>query len=80
VARHSDATSVKSEFYIDEGNIILKIIDDGKGFDATNLDSRKTLGLIGMQERTLLMNGSYEIHSAPGKGTEIRVIIPLPFG
>lgn len=80
VARHAEATTVTSNLYIDEGNLILKIIDNGKGFDTSTIGSKRTLGLIGMKERTLLMNGDYNINSSPGDGTEITVIIPMPVG
>lgn len=80
VARHAGATTVRSTMYVSDGSINLKIVDDGKGFDISNIDSKKTLGLIGMKERTLLMNGSYDINSSPGRGTEIMVIIPVPVG
>jgi signal transduction histidine kinase len=68
VARHAEAT------------IVLNIIDNGKGFNTATIGSKKTLGLIGMKERTLLMNGTYDINSVPGMGTEIMVIIPMPSG
>lgn len=80
VARHADATIVTSSLFIEKGNIVLKIVDNGKGFDTTIIGTKKTLGLIGMKERALLMNGTYNISSTPGAGTEITVIIPLPVG
>lgn len=76
VARHAEATLVTSSLLINQKDIFLKIADNGKGFDTSILGSKKTLGLIGMKERTLLMNGTYNITSSPGTGTEITVIIP----
>ena len=80
VARHAEATIVTSTLYSFKGELVLNITDNGKGFNTATIGSKKTLGLIGMKERTLLMNGSYDINSSPGMGTEIMVIIPIPAG
>jgi signal transduction histidine kinase len=76
VARHAQATCVKSSLLINKQEIILKISDNGNGFDVSTIGKGKTLGLIGMKERTLLMNGTYNITSSVTNGTEITVIIP----
>ena len=60
---------------------LLEIQDDGVGFnlgavDAT-YDHRGSLGMVNMRERTELVNGVLKIESAEGKGTSIRVLIPL---
>lgn len=55
------------------GQIQLSIRDDGKGFDRETV--RKTSnGLSNMQQRAALLHGKIEISSAPGKGTEIRLV------
>lgn len=77
VARHAEAKQVKGTLQLKEGTVYLTISDDGKGFDKKTVDSNKSLGLLGMRERTLLMNGDYIIDSAPGRGTEVRVSIPI---
>jgi len=55
--------------------------DDGRGFDAQAVlnaaDAHGKLGLLGMQERVMLANGTIEIESAPGAGTTMFVRIPL---
>jgi signal transduction histidine kinase len=69
------------------------ITDDGRGFDIQALQKATTqdrgsgpengsglergLGLIGMQERAVLLDGSLEITSYPGLGTTVEVRIPL---
>jgi signal transduction histidine kinase len=60
---------------------LLDIQDDGVGFnigavDAT-YDHRGSLGLVNMRERAELVNGVLKIESAEGKGTRIRVLIPM---
>jgi PAS domain S-box-containing protein len=78
VTRHAEATIVTSKLSLFKGELILNITDNGKGFNTATIGSKKTLGLIGMKERTLLMNGTYDINSSPGMGTQIMVIIPIP--
>ncbi len=60
---------------------LLEVQDDGVGFnlgavDAT-YDHRGSLGMINMRERAELINGVLKIESAEGKGTSIRVLIPM---
>ncbi len=58
----------------------MTIEDDGRGFDleeALRSDRRTGWGLLGIQERTWLLGGQYEIVSKPGRGTRIRVIVPV---
>jgi signal transduction histidine kinase len=61
--------------------VMLEIQDDGVGFDKnaveSTYDQRGSLGLKNMSERTEMVNGVFQLSSAIGKGTTIRVIIPL---
>jgi len=77
VARHAKATLVSAELDMEPDKVILTISDDGKGFDVKDIASRKTLGLLGMKERSLMMGGRYEFISRPGEGTTVRVSVPL---
>ncbi len=77
VARHANATNVESQLDGVNGKLVLKIADNGRGFDSSNISHKKTLGLLGMKERTLMMGGTYEVISQPGNGTS--VIITVPF-
>ena len=58
------------------------IRDDGQGFDASAVLRSpwqdRGLGLAGMQERAMLLDGTVKIESQPGGGTIIDVAIPLP--
>jgi len=60
---------------------LLEIEDDGVGFDLESVDAtydhRGSLGMVNMRERTELVNGVLQLDSAEGRGTRIRVIIPL---
>lgn len=77
IARHAEATVVAARLTVEDGQLALAISDNGKGFDPGQAKKKKTLGLLGMKERTLMMNGAYEIISQPGKGTSLRFCIPL---
>jgi PAS domain S-box-containing protein len=77
VARHSQAQKVNVGLDKNNGHIILKIADNGKGFD-TKRSTKKTLGLLGMKERTEMMGGEYHITSKPGEGTVVEVKVPVP--
>ena len=47
------------------------------GFNKLQIDNKRTLGILGMQERTAMMGGTYEINSYPGKGTVVVVSVPV---
>ncbi len=77
IARHAEATAVSARLYVEDERLILTIMDNGKGFDTVAAKKKKTLGLLGMKERALMMKGAYEIDSQPGKGTSLRFSVPL---
>ncbi len=73
---------VKLKFSPSDPNIaILEIIDNGVGFDVKKISEkyshRGSLGMVNLNERTDLINGLLHIDSVPGKGSRIRVFIPL---
>ena len=63
-----------------EGGIQATVIDDGAGFDPDAPPERPSLGLSGMRERIHLLGGTFEIESAPGRGTTILAWVPLAGG
>jgi PAS domain S-box-containing protein len=77
VARHSGAKKVNVSLEQNGRKIVLKIADNGKGYDMEKA-SKHTLGVLGMKERTAMMGGEYHITGFPGKGTSIEVIVPIP--
>jgi signal transduction histidine kinase len=80
VMRHAEATSVEARLERDGGQLVLQIRDNGRGFDPEEAKASKSLGLVGMQERALLINGDFRIDSAPGAGTTVTLRIPTPLG
>jgi signal transduction histidine kinase len=77
VARHSRATRVDMELTIAEDKVALEVIDNGVGIAESDLNGKKSLGLLGMHERALLFGGEVKITGTPGHGTRVSVSIPL---
>lgn len=77
VARHAKASLVKSSLSQVGDLVVLQISDNGAGFDTKTSGQKKTLGLLGMKERTLMLGGQYDISSVPGQGTTVTVTVPL---
>jgi signal transduction histidine kinase len=73
-ARHSAANVVRVQFTNGNG-LVLKVEDDGVGFDPTATDS-SGFGLVTMRERAAAVGGELFLSSAPDKGTQIEVVIP----
>jgi len=76
VARHAHATEVRVRLTISDGQLILEIADDGKGIAAAQIHEATSLGLTGMRERALLLNGRVTVTGAAGRGTTVRVEMP----
>jgi PAS domain S-box-containing protein len=77
IIKHSKASKVYIKLSKKNGQIFLKVKDNGKGFIMNSKYNRNGLGLIGMTERVDLLGGEILIDSAPKKGTKIEVKIPL---
>lgn len=73
VARHSNAKSVQISLQQHAGKLILKIKDDGIGFDENQKVKQNSYGLIGMKERTFLLDGQLILETQPGKGTCLKI-------
>jgi two-component system sensor histidine kinase UhpB len=68
-ARHSEASRVSVDLHRLEHGVELKVSDDGRGFSFAAAE--RGLGIEGMRERALLVDGEVEIHSRPGQGTTV---------
>jgi signal transduction histidine kinase len=81
VARHAQAGQVWLELRRQDGGLVIKVEDDGLGFEPKRLftaqTGRRSLGLVSMRERTELLGGQFEIQSKPGHGTKIQVWLPI---
>jgi signal transduction histidine kinase len=76
--RHASAHRIRVLLEASPERAILRVIDDGRGFDRADVDERRRgIGLFVMEERVSLVDGHLQIRSAPGSGTEVRAEIPL---
>lgn len=75
-AQHSDARSIKVNLRRRGPGVELKVSDDGRGFSFAAAE--QGLGIAGMRERALLVDGEVEIHSRPGEGTTVWLRIEAP--
>jgi PAS domain S-box-containing protein len=81
IGKHAQASMAWIELDLESPNAVtLSVRDDGLGFDPAILDpivQRGHLGLKQMRERVENLRGAFELHSQPGSGTEIHVVLPL---
>lgn len=80
IVRHSECKQVKVELGVDRGQLLLRLRDDGKGFDATKVNRNNDgqgHGLLSMSERAKTLGGELKVESNPGQGTTISLRIPL---
>jgi len=76
VIRHAGADRVEVELQADDGCVALTVADNGEGFDPS-APGGAGFGLLGMRERVMSFDGLFDVASAPGQGTRIRVALPL---
>ena len=77
MVRHAEASSVKVSLIKKKNNLELIIKDNGQGFNESIINSSNALGLLGMRERAISINGDLKIESHPGRGTSIKLSVPL---
>jgi signal transduction histidine kinase len=73
--KHARAQNIDLSLERHNGHLHLQISDDGLGFDPAG-EFPGHLGLRSMRERMLALGGTFEIWSAPGEGTRIKVTAP----
>ncbi|HVA21535.1 MAG TPA: sensor histidine kinase [Candidatus Micrarchaeia archaeon] len=80
--RHANAKLVEVILNLQPHRVSAVVKDDGEGFERATVEARLAtephLGLISMRERADLEHGRAEIVSQVGRGTEVRVTLPLP--
>ena len=81
IEKHAGATNVEVRLIASHPNVILRLEDNGCGFDPEEgyrwALENKRFGLLGMEERVRMMQGSFTLHSALGQGTKIIVEFPV---
>ena len=80
IVRHAAARSVEVRLFLAGDLLALEVEDDGRGFDPLTLTRPESLGFLGMRERASALHGSLEVDSEPGRGTLVRLRIPVSAG
>ena len=75
VGRHAQATTCRVSLYRDDRHAVLEVDDDGKGFDQGTAGRGE--GLTNLEKRAADLGGRTTIDSTPGRGTTVRVVVPL---
>jgi len=79
--RHASAQSIRVKLAVEQRMLLLEVADDGAGFDLDAKRSRAaqgaSLGLLSMEERAHLLDGTLQIHTTVGRGTRITARVPL---
>jgi two-component system NarL family sensor kinase len=80
IEKHARAREVRLRIAFHGGSIVLKIQDDGRGFDSkrgrTGKGKWRGIGLTNMRERAEFLGGTCTVESAPKRGTTITVRVP----
>ncbi len=77
--KHANAQAIDVELRYEREDLVLRVRDDGRGFDAEMAIPLGIghYGLTGMRERTERIGGRLTLRSAPGEGTELLIVVPL---
>lgn len=78
VAKHAGVAAARLVAWEDGGEVVVRVEDDGAGFDPAAADRSASggLGLFSVRERTKHVGGRFEIDSAPGRGTRVTLAVP----
>lgn len=77
VTRHARATDVVMQLKREDGTLCLSVKDNGVGMPKSALESRRSLGLLGMQERAMMFGGDVRIEGGVGAGTQVTLRMPI---
>lgn len=75
VVKHAEATELDLQFFVHDNELVMTIEDNGKGFDTQSRNPG--IGLQNIRARTESLNGTLEISSQPGRGTNMMIKIPV---
>ncbi|MDQ7033884.1 MAG: GAF domain-containing sensor histidine kinase [Anaerolineae bacterium] len=79
--KYAQASMILVRGTVENKAVVIRIRDNGKGFDTgavdSNYESRGSFGMVNMRERAELINGMFDLQSAPGKGTQVTVRVPI---
>jgi two-component system sensor histidine kinase UhpB len=75
VMKHADAAHAQVSLVLKDDVLRIAVADDGTGFDPVM--ASEGIGIIGMRERVHALHGTIAVHSRPGAGTEVAIVLPL---
>jgi signal transduction histidine kinase len=76
--KHAGATEVDMSLAVADGQLVVRVGDDGRGFDTTvRAEPRRRAGLLNMEDRVRAFGGTLRIESTPGGGTSVEATFPL---
>lgn len=79
--KHAEASDVSVVLALEDGHVVARVEDNGRGFDVSKLarpQATEGFGLTGIRERVALLGGTVESRSEPREGTRLVARIPLP--
>ena len=77
IIRHAKATRVDVRLAEESSSLILTVADNGRGISEEEIANTRSLGLVGMRERAMLIAGEIALQGAPGKGTTMTLRAPI---
>jgi len=77
IIKHAEATAVRISLVMNNGDLNLKIEDNGKGIRQHDLRKKSSTGIRGIEERIAAFEGKLDVRGAPGKGTVLDIVIPV---
>jgi PAS domain S-box-containing protein len=77
VIRHAEATQVEVVIETAVSYLAMTVKDDGKGITDDEINDKKSLGILGMKERVMLLGGQLHIYGFPESGTTVNIKIPI---
>ena len=77
IADHANASKVRVNVVKRNGVLWLEIFDDGKGISDEERNAPGKFGLLGMRERALVFDGEVSVTGMPGRGTSVKINVPL---
>ena len=75
--RHARAANITISGQLERGHLVLRVADDGVGFDVTAGSAEGHHGLRNMTNRARMLDGHLDFESAPGRGTTLMLDLPL---
>ncbi len=79
VLKHAEATDLEIQVFRrdEEGELIVIVVDNGKGFDREQVKESKSLGLDSIDKRITQLGGHFHVDTSPGQGTKVTIHLPI---